>query len=305
MIIWSTRYVSRYDRLSILLLQYPMTNDYLKTAPQYIIPKRALNAYAQFMANIHIPVIKNRLIRNFIKDYNVNMSEALQESVENYACFNDFFIRHLKPGVRPIADAGIVSPVDGAISEIGSITAGKILQAKGQDYTVGELLACDEGLSSQFNNGHFATLYLSPKDYHRVHMPIEATLKEMIYVPGKLFSVQPTTARVVPKLFARNERLVVFFDTPIGLMAMVLVGAMVVGAIGTSWHGDIRRGRKPVHFDYHEANVVLKKAAEMGYFKLGSTVILLFADNQQMQWNGDLHAGDSIRMGEVLAEITA
>jgi len=280
-----------------------MPNDYLKTAPQYIIPKRALNAYAQFMANITIPVIKNRLIRNFIRDYDVNMSEALHESIESYACFNDFFIRHLKPDARPVAEAGIVSPVDGAISEIGSITAGKLLQAKGRDYSVRELLACEEGLSAQFNSGHFATLYLSPKDYHRVHMPIEATLKEMIYVPGKLFSVQPTTARVVPNLFARNERLVVFFDTPVGLMAMVLVGAMVVGAIGTSWHGDIRRGRKPVHFTYQDATIALNKAAEMGYFKLGSTVILLFADNQHMQWNSNLHAGDNIRMGDALAEI--
>ncbi len=280
----------------------PMTNDYLKTAPQYIIPTRALNAYARFMASVKIPVVKNRLIRNFIKDYGVNMSEAREESIDSYACFNDFFIRHLKPECRPIAEAGIVSPVDGAISEIGSITAGKLLQAKGREYTVSELLACEDTLSSQFNNGRFATLYLSPKDYHRVHMPIEATLKEMIYVPGKLFSVQPTTARVIPNLFARNERLVVFFDTPVGLMAMVLVGAMIVGAIGTSWHGDIRRGRKPERFSYHDANTVLLKSAEMGYFKLGSTVILLFADSEHMQWNSDLHAGDKIRLGEAMAE---
>lgn len=276
-----------------------MPKDYIKTAPQFIIPKRALNAFAHFMANIKIPLVKNHLIRNFIHDYNVNMSEAQQESIEHYACFNDFFIRHLKPECRPIADAGIISPVDGAISEIGSITAGKILQAKGRDYTVSELLASDK-LSAQFEHGRFATLYLSPKDYHRVHMPIEATLKEMIYVPGKLFSVQPTTARVIPRLFARNERLVVFFDTAVGPMAMVLVGAAIVGAIGTSWHGDIRRGRKRVHFAYHDANTLLQKAAEMGYFKLGSTVILLFADSQRMQWNSSLHAGGKIRFGEAL-----
>lgn len=280
-----------------------MPKDYLKTAPQYLIPTRALNAYAKFMAAVKIPVIKNRLIRNFIKDYGVNMSEAREESIEHYACFNDFFIRQLKPECRPVSDAGIVSPVDGAISEIGSITAGKLLQAKGREYTVSELLACEEALSSQFNNGLFATIYLSPKDYHRVHMPIEATLKEMIYVPGKLFSVQPTTARVIPRLFARNERLVVFFDTPVGLMAMVLVGAMIVGAIGTNWHGDIRRGRKIKRFAYHEANTVLQKAAEMGYFKLGSTVILLFANNQRMAWNKNVHAGDHVRLGEALAEI--
>ena len=279
-----------------------MSNDYLKTAPQYIIPKRALNAYAKLMANIKIPIIKNRLIRNFINDYDVDMSEAREESIDSYSCFNDFFTRHLKPGCRPIAEAKIVSPVDGVISEIGSITAGKILQAKGREYTVNELLACDETISRSFDNGHFVTLYLSPKDYHRVHMPIEATLKEMIYVPGRLFSVQPTTARVIPNLFARNERLVVFFDTSMGLMAMVLVGAMVVGAIGTSWHGDIQRGRKIVNFAYHDANMVLQKAAEMGYFKLGSTVILLFANNQDMQWDNRLHAGDKIRLGEALVK---
>lgn len=281
----------------------PMPNDYLKTAPQYIIPTRALNAYAKFMANIKIPVIKNRLIRNFIKDYGVNMSEAREESIDSYSCFNDFFIRHLKPECRPVSDAGIVSPVDGAISEIGAITAGKMLQAKGRDYTVSELLACEDELSSQFSDGRFATIYLSPKDYHRIHMPIEATLREMIYVPGKLFSVQPTTARVVPRLFARNERLVVFFDTPVGLMAMVLVGAMVVGAIGTTWHGDIRRSRKPSRFSYQDANTILQKSAEMGYFKLGSTVVLLFADSQRMEWNSDLQAGDNIRLGEALADI--
>lgn len=279
-----------------------MPKDYIKTAPQYMIPKPALNAFAGIMANVKTPAIKNHLIRNFIKDYDVNMSEAQQEGIESYACFNDFFIRHLKPECRPIADAGIVSPVDGAISEIGSITDGKLLQAKGRYYTVRELLACDE-LSPQFNNGRFATLYLSPKDYHRVHMPMEATLKEMIYVPGKLFSVQPTTARVIPRLFARNERLVVFFDTSVGLMAMVLVGAAIVGAIGTSWHGDIKRGRKREHFAYHDANTVLLKAAEMGYFKLGSTVILLFADGQRVDWGKDLQAGDKLRFGEALAMI--
>lgn len=280
-----------------------MPNDYLKTAPQYIIPARALNAYAKFMASIKIPVIKNRLIRNFIADYHVNMSEAQDESIESYACFNDFFIRKLKPDCRPVADADIVSPVDGAISEIGSISTGTILQAKGRHYTVRELLACDEHLSAQFNQGHFATLYLSPKDYHRVHMPITGTLREMIYVPGRLFSVQPSTARVVPKLFARNERLVVFFDTPAGLMAMVLVGAMVVGAIGATWHGELRRSRKIKHFSYQDANMVLQKSAEMGYFKLGSTVILLFADNQHLKWNCNLQPGDTIRLGQALAEI--
>lgn len=282
-----------------------MPIDHLKTAPQYIIPKRALNAFAGCLANVKIPAIKNHLIRNFIKDYDVNMSEAREESVEHYACFNDFFIRRLKPECRPIASTGIISPVDGAISEIGTITAGKMLQAKGREYSVAELIVSDEA-NTPFDNGRFATLYLSPKDYHRVHMPIDATLRDMIYVPGRLFSVQPTTARVIPHLFARNERLVAFFDTPAGLMAMVLVGATIVGAIGTSWHGDIKRSRKQERFIYSgdtHVNHVLPKAAEMGYFKLGSTVILLFADSQRVHWNSDLCAGNKIQFGESLARV--
>lgn len=283
-----------------------MSSDHLKTLPQYIIPKRALTTFAGCMANIKIPVVKNYLIRDFVQKYAVNMQEAREEVIENYACFNDFFIRKLKPACRPIADADIISPVDGCISEIGAITAGKLLQAKGHDYTVSELLACDDVRAAQFDQGRFATLYLSPKDYHRVHMPINATLTDMIYVPGRLFSVQPTTARVVPKLFARNERLVVFFDTPAGPMAMVLVGATIVGAIGTSWHGDIRRGRKQKQFIYsngQDINTVLEKAAEMGYFKLGSTVILLFADGQRVQWKDTLQAGNAIRFGEALGSV--
>ena len=280
-----------------------MPSDHIKTIPQYIAPKRALTAFAGFMANLKIPAIKNYLIHDFIQKYQVNMQEAVDEQVEHYACFNDFFIRHLRPECRPVAEAAVVSPVDGVISEIGRITSGRLLQAKGRDYTVSELLSSESALSAQFDNGSFATLYLSPKDYHRVHMPMDATLKEMIYVPGKLFSVQPTTARVIPRLFARNERLVVFFDTSVGLMAMVLVGATIVGAIGTAWHGDIRRGRQKVRFDYTDntaVNTALQKAVEMGYFKLGSTVVLLFADGERMQWRPDLQAGSGIRFGEAL-----
>ena len=283
-----------------------MPSDYIKTVPQYVAPKRALTAFAGFMANLKIPAIKNYLIYDFIQKYQVNMQEAQEEQVEHYACFNDFFVRHLKPECRPVADASVVSPVDGVISEIGRITSGRLLQAKGRDYTVSDLLACESALSAPFESGSFATLYLSPKDYHRVHMPMDATLKEMIYVPGTLFSVQPTTARVIPRLFARNERLVVFFDTSVGSMAMVLVGATIVGAIGTAWHGDIRRGRQRVRFDYTgnpTVNTQLRKAAEMGYFKLGSTVVLLFADGERMQWQPDLQAGCSIRFGEALGSV--
>ncbi len=190
-----------------------MLADYLKTAPQYLLPKKNLTTLAGCLAGVTHPLVKNYLIKHFIAKYAVNMQEALEESPEGYACFNDFFIRHLKPDCRPIAATDIVSPVDGCISEIGNIVQGSLIQAKGHDYTVQELLASNEELASQFNHGRFATLYLSPQDYHRVHMPIAGTLQQLVYVPGQLFSVQPTTARVIPKLFARNERLVALFNT--------------------------------------------------------------------------------------------
>jgi phosphatidylserine decarboxylase len=281
-----------------------MFRDYLKTAPQYILPKQKLTYLSGLMANIQIPAIKNRLIRQFIQKYDVNMKEALEENPENYACFNEFFIRHLKPECRPLATADIVSPVDGIVSELGSIQAGQILQAKARYYTVAELLACNDARSEQFTRGSFATLYLSPKDYHRIHMPIDAQLKEMIYIPGKLFSVQPSTARVVPRLFARNERLVCFFDTQVGQMAMVLVGATIVGAIGTRWLGEIKRSRQQQHFDFaalDKKEASIKQGEEMGYFKLGSTVILLFAQEKPIHWVDGIRAGTRIQYGQALA----
>jgi phosphatidylserine decarboxylase len=276
-----------------------MSSDHLKACVQYSLPKSALTTLAGCLANVKTPAIKNSLIRYFIRKYDINMTEALEENPENYADFNAFFIRHLKADCRPLANSGIVSPVDGYISEIGCINDGTLVQAKGRLYSVNELLACDKELSAPFNEGLYTTLYLSPQDYHRVHMPVDATLKEMIYVPGALFSVQPATTRMIPRLFARNERLVVFFETSIGPMAMVLVGATIVGAIGTSWQGDITRSHKPRHYNYPEAPS-LQKGAEMGYFKLGSTVILLFADSKRLQWQPGLHPGDKIRFGDAL-----
>jgi len=285
------------------MVVYTMRSNRLKIFVHYILPKQTLTLLAGLLANISSRKIKNRLIRYFIQTYDVNMSEALDENPEDYATFNAFFIRHLRPDCRPIANADIISPVDGCVSEIGAIKSSMLIQAKGHSYSVQELLACKKEQSDLFEEGRFATLYLSPKDYHRVHMPIDAVLKEMIYVPGKLFSVQPATAQSIPNLFARNERLVVFFETALGPMAMVLVGATIVGAIGTSWHGDIARSSEPHHFKYpNDAHdpCALSKAAEMGYFKLGSTVILLFADSARMQWQHTIHSGDSIRFGEAL-----
>ena len=198
-----------------------MPSDLLKTIPQFIMPKRSLTLLAGLLANVTNIRVKNYIIQRFINQYHVNMAEALIEEPTSYPCFNDFFIRHLKPGIRPLAKEGIVSPVDGCVSEIGVIDKGQLIQAKGRYYSVKELLACDNDVASQFEHGRFTTLYLSPKDYHRIHMPIDATLCSMTYIPGALFSVQPTTARVVPKLFARNERLAVFFNTSIGPLAMV------------------------------------------------------------------------------------
>lgn len=278
-----------------------MFKDHLKALAHYLLPKRGLTLFAGFMANLKTPVIKNWLIRDFIQRYEVNMSEALEENPENYACYNEFFIRHLKPECRPLAKAAIVSPVDGNISELGPIKDGQIIQAKGRYYTVEQLLACDAALSRQFNKGSFATLYLSPKDYHRIHMPIDAELKEMIYIPGKFFSVQPTTVRVIPHLFARNERLVAFFETKRGPMAMILVGATIVGAIGTRWQGDIQHSKHKRLIDLsslNEAERQVKQGEEMGYFKLGSTVILLFAE--QAQWSEHLKPGSNLCFGQAL-----
>jgi phosphatidylserine decarboxylase len=279
-----------------------MSIDLLKTIPQYIMPQHGLTTFAGCIANVKNPSVKNYIIRRFIDKYKVNMREALIEDPAAYACFNDFFIRHLKPECRPIAQADIISPVDGCISEIGMISEGQLLQAKGRYYSVEELLACDKAMAEQFIQGQFMTIYLSPKDYHRVHMPIKAELKSMIYIPGALFSVQPTTTRVVPKLFARNERIAVFFETKAGPMAMVLVGAAIVGTIGTSWHGDLQRSKKKVVFDYTKDSLyqVMAKGDEMGFFKLGSTVVLLFANGKQVQWCTNLMSGSAVRYGEAI-----
>lgn len=279
-----------------------MSLDFIKTIPQYLLPQKALTGFAGCLANVKNTQIKNYLINSFIKKFHVNMNEAIGESAHNYSCFNEFFIRHLKPDCRPLAQADIISPVDGGVSEIGLINQGQIIQAKGHMYTVAELLVGTEELAQQFYEGQFATLYLSPKDYHRVHMPMDAKLVSMRYVPGALFSVQPRTTRVVPKLFARNERLVLLFDTAVGPMALVMVGAVIVGAIGTTWHGELKRSNEGQIFSY--SNHVMNKGDEVGYFKLGSTVIVLFADGKRVTWNPNLQAGSVIRFGEAFGTIS-
>ncbi|MDF1678782.1 MAG: archaetidylserine decarboxylase [Legionellaceae bacterium] len=273
---------------------------------QYTLPKQALTAFAGLLANVKVAWIKNYLIRYFLKNHDVNMQEAIYESVEAYESFNDFFARHLKPGLRPIAATDIVSPVDGYVSEFGAITKGQLLQAKGKYYSVETLLASDNAHSNVFEKGAFMTLYLSPKDYHRVHMPLAGMLQSMVHVPGTLFSVQPTTTQHIPQLFARNERLVLSFETAFGRVAVVLVGATIVGAIGTRWQGDLPRPKKVKSYAddlvvWSDADKTLKKADELGYFKLGSTVILLF--EQPVRWASALQAGMSIRLGNALGEV--
>ena len=278
-----------------------MLKDYVKTAPQFLLPKKTLTQWVGLLANIKTPGIKNRLIRLFIEKYNVDMSEAQKEDPEDFVNFNEFFIRYLKPELRPLAKAKVVSPVDGALSEFGLINEGQIIQAKGHYYTVNELLAGEEQLSQHFMRGSFATFYLSPKDYHRIHMPMDALLTKMVYVPGKLFSVQPATVRIIPQLFARNERLVAFFDTAQGFMAMVLVGATIVGAIGTRWQGEMKRSRGKQSFDFTEKDIHAQQGEEMGYFKLGSTVVLLFSEKQH--WHQALQVGSPVRYGQALSDV--
>ncbi len=270
---------------------------------QYTAPKKFLTLLAGLLANVKIKPIKNALIRRFIKRFDVMMHEALHEKPEDFINFNDFFTRELKPGVRTIASSDVVSPVDGFVSEFGSIKAGQLIQAKGLRYSVDELLTTEIKARGVFNKGSFITLYLSPRDYHRVHMPLTGEVQEMVHVPGTLFSVQPITTACIVKLFARNERVVLLFETAYGPMALVLVGATIVGAIGTSWQGDLPRPKaNKVYTDevLTFSNRTLKRADEVGYFKLGSTAILLFSED--VSWTPVLKAGMAIQLGAALGD---
>lgn len=270
---------------------------------QYLVPQHLLSRLVGRLAETEIGWLKNLLIKLFIKQFKINMQEALEEDPTAYKNFNDFFTRQLKPEARQIlADSDqLVSPADGVVSEIGSITAGQLIQAKGINYSALRLLGGDLDLARPFLEGSFATIYLSPKDYHRVHMPIGAKLEHSIYVPGQLFSVNQATADNIPNLFARNERLVAFFSTPAGPMAMVLVGAMIVAGIETVWGGDeapLRRKVKVTDFT-QQPKLDFNQGDEMGCFKLGSTVILLFG-KEAVEWQESLEAGSPVRMGEVI-----
>ncbi len=276
-------------------------SERLAILAQYLAPKRALTVYAGFWACNRWGWLTTRLIRRFIRKFNVNMGEALNPDPTSYATFNDFFTRLLKPGARPFAAAPYICPVDGAISQFGAIEQDQIFQAKGHHYSTTALVGGDAALAAQFEDGSFATLYLSPRDYHRIHMPCDGVLKRMIYVPGDLFSVNPTTARGVPGLFARNERVVCVFDSVNGPWVMTLVGATIVGSMATPWHGVVNPPRtgNVREWRYDDKPVSLKQGEEMGRFLLGSTVVMLFPKGQ-LSFNPDWAPARAIQLGELM-----
>ena len=274
----------------------------LAVTPQYLLPKRLLTVFAGQVANMRGGPITRAIIRKFVAKYRVNMAEAADPRIESYATFNDFFTRALREGARPIADAPFICPVDAAISQYGPIEHDQIFQAKGHSYSTRALVGGDQELAHQFDHGHFATLYLAPKDYHRIHMPCDGRLTRMIYIPGDLFSVNPLTARHVPSLFARNERVVCVFETKWGPFVNVLVGATIVGSVATVWHGVVNppRTRDIREWRYDTENIVLHQGAEMGRFLLGSTVVMLFPKNV-VTFHGDWAPTKPVRLGEAMA----
>ncbi|MDB5724177.1 MAG: phosphatidylserine decarboxylase [Novosphingobium sp.] len=275
-------------------------SERLQVLLQYLLPKQRLTTFAGRVAGAQGGAMTTRLIRWFVGKYRVNMSEAANPDIASYASFNDFFTRPLKAGVRPSAPADFICPVDGAISQFGAIDDHHILQAKGHRFTTTELVGGDAALAAQFRHGSFANLYLSPKDYHRLHMPCDGVLTRMIHVPGALFSVNPVTARGVPKLFARNERVVCVFTSPeYGPFVMVLVGATIVGSMATVWHGVVNAKRtvKVSEWSYADQAIMLKQGEEMGRFLLGSTIVMLFGQGI-IAFNQAWAPERSVRLGE-------
>ena len=264
---------------------------------QKVIPQQQLSRVVGKVAASENPIIKNIVIQSFKAQYGIDLSIAEQTDALKYKSFNEFFTRALKDGIREIDTdlSSIVSPADGAISQLGKIKNGDVFQAKGQSFSVDKLIG-DPQLASPFIHGEFATVYLSPKDYHRVHMPFAGTLTETLYIPGELFSVNQTTAENIPGLFARNERMVCLFDTELGRMAVVLVGAMIVAGIETVATGKVKpTGR--VELNHH--SLTLEKGAELGRFYLGSTAIVLF-EKDKMNWDSQFNANSAVVMGEAL-----
>jgi phosphatidylserine decarboxylase len=278
-------------------------SDRFAVLPQYLLPKRGLTVLMGRGASRAGGATTTAVIRWFIRRYGVDMSEAVDPDPAHYRTFNEFFTRALKPGVRPLAQADFVCPVDGAISQFGALEGNRLLQAKGHHYTAQALVGGDAALAAHFDGGHFATLYLSPKDYHRIHMPCSARLTRMVHVPGDLFSVNPVTARAVPGLFARNERVVCVFDTAFGPFVLALVGATIVGSMATVWHGVVNppRSSRLREWRYDDAPVELKQGDEMGRFLLGSTVVMLWPRGP-LRFNAGWAPGGAVRLGQVMAD---
>ncbi|KPZ72154.1 MULTISPECIES: archaetidylserine decarboxylase [unclassified Shewanella] len=284
--------------------------DSVKIALQYILPKHLLSRLVGKLAAAEAGAITTAGIKWFIKQYKIDMSEAAESEPEAYKTFNAFFTRALKPGLRPIVadDKIIAHPVDGAVSQCGPIEAGKIVQAKNHDYTTLALLGGQQKDAERFTGGDFATIYLAPKDYHRIHMPMTGTLSKMTYIPGELFSVNPLTAQNVPGLFARNERVVAIFETEVGPLAMVLVGATIVASIETIWAGTVTPpcGKQVFTWDYPTEgpeSLTLEKGAEMGRFKLGSTVVMLFGQDAIDTFAEGVEPTETTRMGQAFAHL--
>ncbi len=279
-------------------------SDRLTALAQSILPRRALTEAVGRVARARLGTITTAMIRLFVRRFAVNLAEADVSDPRGYASFNDFFVRALRSDARPIDPASLVSPVDGRISQFGAIADGQIYQAKGHGFSTVDLLGGDSIRAGHYRNGRFANLYLSPRDYHRIHMPCDGRLVAMTYVPGDLYSVSPACARAIPGLFARNERVVCHFATDHGPMVMVLVGATIVGSIATVWHGTVNAPRPAHlrHWTYDQDTVALRKGQEMGRFLMGSTVIMLFASGD-MRFNPCWHAAGAVQLGEMMAHI--
>lgn len=279
-------------------------SDYLKSSPFYFLPHHVISGLVFFLARVEWAPLKNLLLKIYLSLHEVNMSEAVEENPYAYRHLNAFFTRALKADARPLdqTDNSLCCPVDGCVSQAMEIKDGRVFQAKNRDYSLLELVGGIDELAQPFHNGRFATIYLSPRDYHRIHMPMDGRLTDMVYVPGRLFSVAPHTVNTVPRLFARNERLVCRFETEFGPVIMILVGAVNVSAIDTVWAGSVTppSKRKVIHARYENVDISLKKGAEMGRFNLGSTVVLLLPENCTLDDNITHDA--PVKLGQLLAK---
>ena len=280
--------------------------DQLKIIGQYLLPKHLVSRLTGKLAAAKAGKLTTALIKLFIAKYKINMDEAKHSDPTYFKTFNEFFTRELREGIRPLVsgEENIIMPVDGKVSQLGEIKSGRIFQAKGHDFSLRELLGGRDDIAAPFEDGSFATVYLAPSDYHRIHMPIAGKLEQMVFIPGDLFSVNPLTAENVPNLFARNERAVAIFSTAIGPMAMVLVGATIVASIETVWGGTLKAtaDKKIQYWDYKDQQIILEKGAEMGRFKLGSTIVALFPKDT-VNFTPELQPGSPTHLGELLATI--